>query len=59
MAVREKSYGANRFEEDAIDTSAGPLVITCVGHGTLMLSWRGLVVHVDPVSAEARYEDMP
>ncbi len=59
MAVAEKTYGAKSFQEDTVATSGGPLVITCVGHGTLMFSWGGLVVHVDPVSAEAPYRDMP
>ncbi len=59
MAATERAYGARSFEEDEIPTSGGPLVVTSIGHGSLMLAWRGLVVHVDPVSAEARYEDLP
>ncbi len=47
------------FEEDSIRTSAGELKITFVGHGTLMLSFRGHIVHVDPVSREANYSEMP
>lgn len=59
MAAAEKTYGAKSFQQDTVATSGGPLVITCIGHGTLMFSWGGLVVHVDPVSAQARYQDMP
>lgn len=47
------------FEEDAIATSAGELKITFVGHGTLMFTFGGKVIHVDPVSREADYGTMP
>ncbi|MCK4284112.1 MAG: MBL fold metallo-hydrolase [Candidatus Brocadiae bacterium] len=47
------------FEEDLIETSAGELKITLVGHGTLMFTFGGKVIHVDPVSAEADYGQMP
>jgi L-ascorbate metabolism protein UlaG (beta-lactamase superfamily) len=59
MAATERAYGSRSFEEDEIRTSGGPLVVTAIGHGSLMLTWQGLVVHVDPVSTEARYEDLP
>jgi L-ascorbate metabolism protein UlaG (beta-lactamase superfamily) len=47
------------FEEDIVQTSAGELKITFVGHGTLMLASGGKVIHVDPVSREADYGTMP
>jgi L-ascorbate metabolism protein UlaG (beta-lactamase superfamily) len=47
------------FETDTIKTSAGDLTITFVGHGTLMFQFGGQVIHVDPVSREADYEQMP
>ena len=47
------------FEEDVIQTSAGDLTITSVGHGTLMFAFGGMVIHVDPVSREADYGKMP
>ncbi|MGW8209394.1 MAG: MBL fold metallo-hydrolase, partial [Syntrophobacteria bacterium] len=36
-----------------------PLQITFIGHGTLMFSFGGKVIHVDPVSREADYSKMP
>ncbi len=45
--------------EDTIRTSAGELVITFVGHGTLVLRQGGKVIHVDPVGREADYSTMP
>jgi L-ascorbate metabolism protein UlaG (beta-lactamase superfamily) len=46
-------------EEDTIPTSAGPLTITFVGHGTLMFRHGGKVIHVDPVGREADYSTLP
>ena len=51
--------GAQGFERDTIDTSTGPLEITFIGHGTLMLVHGGTVVHVDPVGREADYRTLP
>ncbi|HUU54428.1 MAG TPA: MBL fold metallo-hydrolase [Armatimonadota bacterium] len=47
------------FEKDVIETLAGELEITFVGHGTLMLTLGDTVIHVDPVSREADYSAMP
>ena len=47
------------FEEDVIGTSEGDLKIAFVGHGTLMFTFKGKVIHVDPVSREADYSTMP
>jgi len=44
---------------DTIPTSAGPLTITFIGHGTLMFRFGGKVVHVDPVGGFADYRRMP
>jgi L-ascorbate metabolism protein UlaG (beta-lactamase superfamily) len=47
------------FESDTIPTSAGDLKITFIGHGTLMFSFGGKTIHVDPVSKEADYPKLP
>ena len=47
------------FEEDIITTSKGDLKITFIGHGTLMFTFSGKVIHVDPVSREADYSQLP
>jgi L-ascorbate metabolism protein UlaG (beta-lactamase superfamily) len=47
------------FEEDIIETSEGDLKITFIGHGTLMFTFGGKVIHIDPVSREADYSKMP
>ena len=47
------------FERDTIQTAAGPLQISFIGHGTLMFEFNDLVIHVDPVSREADYARLP
>jgi L-ascorbate metabolism protein UlaG (beta-lactamase superfamily) len=47
------------FETDVIKTAAGDLKITFIGHGTLMFTFGGKVIHVDPVSKEADYLKLP
>ena len=51
-------YAAD-FERDIIPTSAGPLAVTFIGHGTLMFEFGGKVVHVDPWSAVGDYSTLP
>lgn len=47
------------FEEDVFRTSAGEVTITFLGHGTLMFSFGGRVIHVDPYSKVADYSALP
>jgi L-ascorbate metabolism protein UlaG (beta-lactamase superfamily) len=47
------------MRSDTIQTSKGDVVITFLGHATLMMTFGGKVIHVDPVSAEADYSEMP
>lgn len=47
------------FEKDTIPTSAGPLEVTFVGHGTLVLEHGGRVIHVDPWTKLADYAALP
>lgn len=47
------------FEEDVFKTSGGELKITFIGHGTLMLTFGGKVIHIDPVGSYADYGKLP
>jgi L-ascorbate metabolism protein UlaG (beta-lactamase superfamily) len=47
------------LEKDVIKTSAGDLEITFIGHGSLMLSFGGKVIHVDPFSKAGDYSKLP
>jgi L-ascorbate metabolism protein UlaG (beta-lactamase superfamily) len=50
---------AQEFERDTIATSAGNLEITFIGHGTLMFTFGGKVIHIDPWTKLADYSKMP
>lgn len=47
------------FQEDTIQTTAGPLKITFVGHGSLILTLNDKVFYVDPWSKLADYSKFP
>lgn len=53
------SSNASDFETDVFKTSKGDLVITFIGHGTLMMEFDGKVIHIDPVSYYADYKTLP
>jgi L-ascorbate metabolism protein UlaG (beta-lactamase superfamily) len=48
-----------KFEQDVFKTGAGELKITFIGHGTLMFTFAGKVIHVDPVGQYADYGKLP
>jgi L-ascorbate metabolism protein UlaG (beta-lactamase superfamily) len=50
---------SGNFETDKIKTAQGDLVITFLGHGSLMLSFDGKIIHVDPFSQVADYAELP
>jgi len=43
-------YGQGEFQEDIMKTSGGDLKITCIGHGSLMFTFDGKVIHIDPAT---------
>lgn len=45
--------------KDTISTSAGSLEITFIGHGTVMMKFAGLTIHVDPFSRLTDYKTLP
>jgi L-ascorbate metabolism protein UlaG (beta-lactamase superfamily) len=49
----------SQFDREALETSAGELAITFLGHGSLMLSFGGKVIHVDPYGKVADYSRLP
>jgi L-ascorbate metabolism protein UlaG (beta-lactamase superfamily) len=53
-SAAEQNFAADKFK-----TSQGDLVITFIGHGTLMMSCGAAVIHVDPVSQMADYTQLP
>lgn len=51
---------ASPFEKDSFKTKEGDVLsIHFIKHGTLMLTYRGAVIHIDPVSSYADYSKLP
>jgi len=48
-----------KFEVDTIKTSDGDLKMTFIGHGSLMFTFDGKIIHVDPYSNVADYTKFP
>ncbi|MHB9028173.1 MAG: MBL fold metallo-hydrolase [Candidatus Latescibacterota bacterium] len=52
-------FGQGKLEEDSIETSGGVLKITFIGHGSLMFTFGGKVVNVDPYGTLTDYSKLP
>lgn len=50
---------AQQFETDTIGTSSGPIEITFLGHASLLLSFNGKNIYVDPVTEYADFSKLP
>ncbi len=59
LAAAPSVSAQEKFAKDVIKTNSGDLEITFVGHGTLMLTFAGKVIHIDPWSRLADYSKMP
>src|SRR5210317_101644 len=57
MAFDAAAQGS--FQTDILKTSQGDLEITFIGHGSLMFTFNGKVIHVDPFSKLAEYPKLP
>ncbi len=47
------------FKTDILKTSQGDLEITFIGHGSLMFTFKGIVIQVDPFSRLTDYSKLP
>ena len=59
MILASSAQAQEQFPSDVIKTSSGDLVITFIGHGSLMFAFGGKVIHVDPYSKLADYSKLP
>jgi len=59
IALAAVSVSGHELPSDTLPTAGGNLVVTFVGHGTLMLEHGDRVVHVDPWSKLADYAALP
>lgn len=53
------NYGQQVFEKDVFETDRATLELWFIGHGTLMFRYGDMFIHIDPVSREADYSEMP
>jgi L-ascorbate metabolism protein UlaG (beta-lactamase superfamily) len=59
MGIASSANAQAQFETDIITTSAGDLKITFIGHGTLIFTFNGKVIHVDPYGKLTDYSILP
>jgi len=59
FAPAAHANGNLAFAQDIIATSDGDLKITFIGHGSLILTFKEKVIHVDPYSKLADYNLLP
>lgn len=53
------SCRSQQFEKDTFQNKKGELVISFIGHGTLMIEYNQMVYHIDPWSKLADYHQLP
>ncbi len=59
FALMTTGASAAVLQQDTIPTSSGNLTITFLGHATLILSYGGKVIHVDPWTDVGNYAGLP
>jgi L-ascorbate metabolism protein UlaG (beta-lactamase superfamily) len=52
-------FASDEYEVDEIQTSAGELKITFLGHGSLMFTFNDEIIHIDPFNDVADYSSLP
>jgi len=52
-------FTEDTFETDVIKTAKGDLEVTFIGHGSLMFTYGGKIIYVDPFSRLADYSKLP
>ncbi len=53
------AVAAADFDTDTLKTDQGSIILTFIGHGTLMMQFDTTLIHIDPVSGYADYAQMP
>jgi len=59
LIAMQNNYAEKSLGRDTIATSKGEVVISFIGHASLMFEFNNLVIHVDPVSDEGDYSLLP
>lgn len=59
LGMEFSGMAQEQLEKDILATDEGDLVMTMIGHGTLMFEFNKLIIHIDPVAREADYSKLP
>lgn len=59
ISLETTGFAGKNFETDVVKTTGGKLEIAFIGHGTLMFTFGGKIIHVDPFSRLTDYSKMP
>lgn len=59
ILLANSGFSQASFSKDTLQTNDGPLIITFVGHASLIFEWKNEVIHIDPSSREANYYQLP
>ena len=59
VSIESGVWAEQNYETDIVKTAKGDLQITFIGHGTVMFTFGGKVIHVDPFSSVADYSKLP
>lgn len=59
ISLETTGFAGKNFETDVVKTAGGKLEIAFIGHGTLMFTFGGKIIHVDPFSRLTDYSKMP
>lgn len=59
LCVLPPDLAAANYEKDVLKSAAGDLVVTFIGHGSLMFEFNDQVIQVDPWSKLADYATLP
>jgi L-ascorbate metabolism protein UlaG (beta-lactamase superfamily) len=59
LALAGFAAAPQKFEKDVIPTAKGDLTLTFLGHGSVMMTFGGKTIHVDPYGDVAEYSTLP
>ena len=59
ISLETAGFAGSNFETDVVKTAGRKLEITFIGHGTLMFTFGGKIIHVDPFSRLTDYSKLP
>ena len=59
VSIESSVWARQNYETDFVKTAKGDLEITFLGHGTVMFTFGGKIIHVDPFSSVADYSKLP